>query len=82
MHDTRMVLLKTNLGFDTTGIANYMLGVGASVITQGTLAKKLLTSWGGATFTHLSVAAAVSALFSWGLAAGPVGVALALALVL
>eukprot|EP00041_Stephanoeca_diplocostata_P013071 m.225362 g.225362 ORF g.225362 m.225362 type:complete len:492 (-) comp19205_c0_seq2:500-1975(-) len=80
MHDTRMVFLKTNLGLDTAGIAHYMLGVGASVMAQGVLAKKLLTACGGAVFTHVSVAAAVSALLAWGLATRPAAVGLALSL--
>ena len=39
MHDTRMVLLKTKLGFGVKEIGLYMLAVGASIMASGIAAK-------------------------------------------
>lgn len=80
MHDTRMVMLKSKLGFTTKDISLYMLGVGASVIVSGMIAKGTLSSLGQRGHTHLGSAAAIGSLMSWAVARNSYGVATAVGL--
>jgi len=79
MHDTRMVLLKTKLGFGVKEIGLYMLAVGASIMASGVAAKVSIGKLGQVSHTHLAATAAVASLLAWASAKGGRDVALACA---
>jgi hypothetical protein len=65
MHDTRMVVLRTKLGFGATEIGRFMLGNGLAVVIGGIMGRKMVTKFGSINATFVSYASAIGALLTY-----------------
>lgn len=77
MHDTRMVMLKTKLGFGPKEVGNYMLGSGGTVMLQGHASGVTMRTFGLVKHTYIALLLAICEQFCWSVATGAKGLALA-----
>jgi len=78
MHDVKMIVLKSNLGFDTTKIVKYMFGSGIQVVAAGIVGKKLVGRLGPRASTLVGNTASLANLGTWAYASSSFAIAWAL----
>lgn len=77
MHDTRMVLLKTKLGFGAKEVGNYMLASGSTVMLQGYASASTMKNFGLVKHTYLATLMAIGEQLAWSVTSSAKGIVLA-----